>query len=190
VIWLTADNHFGHTNILTYCSRLFVNVDEMDEALIESWNKYIKPDDTVYHLGDFTLGGAKAAERLFLRLNGIIHVLGYRWHHDKRWIDKQFYLSAKHYPVIIEPPIVVLEDVEQVNDRSVPAILCHYAFEIWDRRHYGSFHFHGHSHGMLKNLYKRLDIGVDSAFQLVGEYRPLSLEEAITFAKNICSNCQ
>jgi hypothetical protein len=28
-----------------------------------------------------------------------------------------------------------------------------------------------------------LDVGVDSAFILTGEYRPLSLEEAIVFAK-------
>jgi calcineurin-like phosphoesterase family protein len=182
-IWTTGDHHFSHANILDYCSRPFVTVFEMDEVLIETWNKYVEPDDTVYHLGDFTLGGTEIANRLFLRLNGKIHVLGYRWHHDKRWLDKQFYLSSKHYQIITEPPIVVLEDVEQVNDRGVPAILCHYAFEVWDRKHYGSYHFHGHSHGELKPVHNRLDVGVDNVYRLTGEYRPINLEEACKFAR-------
>jgi hypothetical protein len=132
-------------------------------------------------LGDFTLGGE--AESLFKRLNGYIRVLEYPWHHDKRWLRKQTYTTASKRPIAYEPPIVVLEDVEQVEGRGVPAILCHYAFSRWERRHYGSYHFFGHSHGKYNPGGRSLDVGVDSAYVIFGEYRPFSLEEAISIAK-------
>jgi len=182
VIWLTGDQHFWHTNVIKYCNRPFSSVDEMDEALIDAWNKYVKHDDTVYHLGDFTLGNRLIAEKYFRRLNGNIGVLEYPWHHDKRWLDNE-YFSAGGNIVHIEAPIVVLEGVEQIEGRGVPAILCHYAFEVWDRKHYGSLHFHAHSHGMLPKIQNRLDVSVDNAYKLTGEYRPLSLEEACKFAR-------
>lgn len=173
-IWVTSDHHFNHDNIQKYCNRNFLNVDEMNESLIESWNKVVNPYDIVYHLGDFTLGGRLDAERYFKRLNGYIHVLENSWHHDKRWLRGQMFYSRMH-EVVYEQPIVVLEYV-------VPIVLCHYAFEIWDRRHYGSVHFHGHSHGMLPKILNRLDIGVDNSFRLTGEYRPFELDEAISYA--------
>ena len=48
--------HFGHDQILRYCKRPFGNVDEMDNELIRRWNEVVQPSDTVYHLGDFSMG--------------------------------------------------------------------------------------------------------------------------------------
>ena len=172
-IWFTGDQHFWHTNIIQYCNRPFANVEEMDEALIDAWNKVVMPDDLVYHLGDFTLGNRLIAEKYFKRLHGYIRVLEYPWHHDSRWLRGQLFYSYLH-EVVYDQPIVVLE-----HKADVPIILCHYAFEIWDRKHYGSLHFHGHSHGMLPRISNRLDVGVDNAFRLMGEFRPFSIEEAI-----------
>ena len=173
MLFFTSDQHFGHDNIRKYCNRDFPNISDMDETLIDAWNKVVKADDLVYHLGDFTLGGRSDAEKYFRRSNGYIHILEYPWHHDKRWLTGQLFYSAQH-EVAYEQPIVVLE-----HEADRPIILCHYAFEIWDRKHYGSLHFHGHSHGMLPRISNRLDIGVDNAFQLMGEYRPFSIKEAL-----------
>lgn len=65
-IWLTSDTHFGHSKIIEYTNRPFANVDEMNEALVNNWNKVVSPNDTVYHLGDvfFTKDGAKHLRRL------------------------------------------------------------------------------------------------------------------------------
>jgi len=51
-IWVVSDTHFGHENIIRFCNRPFTNAEEMDEVLVENWNKVVKDEDIVYHLGD------------------------------------------------------------------------------------------------------------------------------------------
>lgn len=69
-VWFTSDHHFGHLNILTYQpdERPFSSVEEMNEAMILRWNEVVKPQDTVYHVGDFCFGRANIA--IAGRLNG------------------------------------------------------------------------------------------------------------------------
>ena len=70
----TADTHFGHALMLseTACARPFVTTREMDEFLIDGWNAAVRPDDVVYHLGDFAFGLRDEARvrSVFRRLNG------------------------------------------------------------------------------------------------------------------------
>ena len=44
-IWVTSDLHFGHKNIIKYENRPFKDIEEMDKAIIELWNKTVKKDD-------------------------------------------------------------------------------------------------------------------------------------------------
>lgn len=69
-VWFTSDTHFAHTNILRFCDRPFANTDEMDEYIIRKWNELVKPDDTVFHLGDVAWGGSGVWVRVLDRLNG------------------------------------------------------------------------------------------------------------------------
>jgi len=57
-VFLIADLHFGHANIIRYCSRpfLFPDVQEMDDVLIRNWNATISPNSRVYFLGDLRYG--------------------------------------------------------------------------------------------------------------------------------------
>ena len=56
-----SDTHFGHANILNFKRedgsplRSFANVQEMDEHMVACWNRVVRPEDTVYHLGDICL---------------------------------------------------------------------------------------------------------------------------------------
>ncbi len=69
-IWFTSDHHFGHKNIIEFekTFRPFNNLEEMHECLIERWNKVVKPNDTVFHLGDFCFG--KGYIKIAGKLNG------------------------------------------------------------------------------------------------------------------------
>ena len=58
-IFWTSDSHYFHNNILKYCNRPFGSVEAMNEALVANWNSVVKPDDHVYHLGDFCFGNVE-----------------------------------------------------------------------------------------------------------------------------------
>ena len=51
--WFIADTHFSQERTLELSKRPFRNTQEMDWVMISRWNKHIRPNDTVYHLGDF-----------------------------------------------------------------------------------------------------------------------------------------
>ena len=73
-IWLTSDPHFGHEKVIKWVGRPFSSVEEMDETLIQNWNRVVKPEDLVYHLGDFAWGVTNA-KRVRPLLNGTIRLI-------------------------------------------------------------------------------------------------------------------
>jgi calcineurin-like phosphoesterase family protein len=74
MLYFTSDHHFWHTNIIKYCNRPFVSVEEMNEALIQNWNDLVLPEDEVYYLGDFSMA-ARPVEIYTSRLNGIKYLV-------------------------------------------------------------------------------------------------------------------
>ena len=78
-IWLISDTHFGHANILNFTDSgtgelirgsRFDSVEDMNETMIRNWNSVVKPDDTVYHLGDVFFGNKDKFQSLWSRLMG------------------------------------------------------------------------------------------------------------------------
>lgn len=168
-IWFTADQHFGHANIIKFCNRPFADIDEMDATLIANWNKVVKPGDTVFHLGDFTLGDQAVAHGYFIQLNGNIHILSNPWHHDKRWINQYPGMYTRTGDIEILPALVVAE-MPHGEGHPHAITLCHYPFAEWDRKHYGAWCLHGHSHGKHKGEGYIFDVGVDNT-----NYYPINL---------------
>lgn len=75
--WVISDTHFGHTNLLKYIpdrGRRWKTAHAMNKELTERWNSVVKPNDTVYHLGDFWLGKSHPS-RYLTSLNGNIVLL-------------------------------------------------------------------------------------------------------------------
>ena len=169
-IWFTSDTHFGHANIIQYCDRPYTSLSEMDEVLIANWNQVIQPNDILYHLGDFTLGGQEQATNYFARLNGKISVVP--GGHDNKWVSKGIYTSKPGHPIVILPPLVTIKLPIPSVDQHQLVVLCHYAMRVWDRSHYGSWHLYGHSHCGLPPHPNSLDVGVDC-----WNYFPVSLEQ-------------
>ena len=87
MIYFTSDTHFNHTNIIRYCNRPFNCVDEMNNSLVQNWNKIITNNDVVYHLGDLALGMKEQANDLIKKLKGTIYLI--RGNHDN-WSLKTY----------------------------------------------------------------------------------------------------
>jgi len=157
-VYFTADTHFGHAGILHACKRPFASIGEHDELVVEAWNATVAPGDTVYHLGDFALGPAEAAERIFRRLNGRKCLVA--GNHDKR--SRRLPWAEQH------------DGIREVSVESRHLVLCHYPLRSWTRAFRGSLHLFGHTHGKLPGTTQSADVGVD-----VWGYRPVSLGQVI-----------
>jgi len=81
-IYFTSDMHFGHEAILKYCNRPFANVEEMNQKLIENWNKKVPEDGIVFNLGDFAWGGYPFWKSMREQLNGKIILI--KGNHDEK----------------------------------------------------------------------------------------------------------
>jgi len=92
--FFTSDTHFGHKNIIDYCKRPFSSVEEMDNKIIQNWNKTVSKKDTVFFLGDFCVGGN--FENYRKKLNGnIIFIKG---NHDKKTIIQDMIIDyGEHF---------------------------------------------------------------------------------------------
>ncbi len=109
-LFFTSDTHFNHANILDYCQRPFDNIEQMNEALINNWNRVVGKNDIVFHLGDFSFGGAAYWNNILDRLNGKIHlVVG---NHDLRnmrpsimsrfeCVAMQMYIEVEEQPIYL-----------------------------------------------------------------------------------------
>lgn len=52
-LWFTSDLHFSQQRTLDLSMRPFANVKEMDFIIMNNWNTLVKPEDTIFILGDF-----------------------------------------------------------------------------------------------------------------------------------------
>lgn len=178
-IFLCSDLHLCHNKPFLYEPRGFTSIEEMNEAIVERWNEVVKPDDTIYNLGDFAMNNVDAAISYIQRLNGnIMWIAGNHDSHTKinkilRACWKQdvsycgyadvlkvhkfnFYLS--HYPTL----------TSNMNDTG----LTHRTISLF-----------GHTHQKTNFLYPdnpfMYHVGVDSH-----NCYPVNIEEIISDIKN------
>ena len=181
MIWFTSDTHFGHKNIIKYCERPFKSIEHMNFIMTLNWNNLVKPKDTVWHLGDFCLGSPKMAREYFSKLNGRINILANRFHHDSSWLpssNNNTKFRTNTGLVRFFEPISVI-DINLFNGDKYPKsiVMCHYPIQVWDRKHYKSWHLYGHIHNTgftVENGVLSMNVGVDS-----NNYCPVSLEHII-----------
>jgi calcineurin-like phosphoesterase family protein len=61
ITYVIADTHFGHAGMCRFLDasgnkiRPWDDVDEMNMAMIDNWNRVVRPNDKVIHVGDFTM---------------------------------------------------------------------------------------------------------------------------------------
>jgi calcineurin-like phosphoesterase family protein len=158
--YFTADLHFDHPYMAQ--DRGFPYVTKMDKHLIEMWNKTVKPNGVVVVLGDvFWTDHVDYNLKVWKELNG--NKLIVKGNHDY-WLKK-----AKL-------------DCKRIYQRKIYnfyVVCCHYPMMSWNRKQHGAIHLHGHSHGAIDPLPNMLDVGVDNALTMLGEYRPFTFKEIL-----------
>ena len=184
-IWLTSDTHWSHSNILKYCNRPFESVEAMNEALATNWNSVVKPDDHVYHLGDFCFGNVEKWNWCLEpgRLNGHIHlILG---NHDPERVFREGTLIERFDSIDFQKILII---------EGWTVILNHFPFlsfsNNFDRRVLELFgHIHSGPEGVgnvlpegYKLQWNQYDVGVDN-----NNYTPVSwtqIKEKMKLAEN------
>jgi calcineurin-like phosphoesterase family protein len=169
-IFVTADEHYGHRNIITFCKRPFQDVNHMREALIErhNWKVPDSPTSLTIHVGDMFWNSMEEKDcyDILHRLHGK-HAFIFGNHDEvierSPWLKEQFaWIVGKNKA----------SGIEILNYEGTKLVLCHYAMRVWERSHKGSWMCFGHSHDELPVVGKSFDIGVDGH-----DYFPWSLKE-------------
>lgn len=157
-LFFISDTHFGHANILTFTGvngeniRSFASVEEMDETMVERWNKTVKPTDHIYHLGDVTIH--KRYLTTVKRLNGRKRLL--RGNHDV--FKTKDYLAC---------------GFEEISAYRVfqPFIFCHIPIHPASLGRFGA-NVHGHIHERSLDDPRYINVSVEQI-----DYTPISLDE-------------
>lgn len=185
-IWLTADNHINHKNVVKHCPGRAINggfdiddIEAHDKWMIDKWNSTIGKKDTVYIIGDFSFANREETIKILNKLNGNKHlILG---NHDKS--SQQL---ANYFESISQIKEVKFKKENfDFLEEDFDVIMCHYHMINWNRKHWGSCQLCGHAHGRLDdyNLSSpdlRVDVGIDGK---LANYEILSLEKVYKFFK-------
>lgn len=179
-VFFTSDSHFSHDRIIKYCRRPFKNGFEMDDVLIDNWNKVVTKNDVVYHLGDYGFTpkakteGIERLQKISNRLRGKIILI--KGNHDTN-VDKiNRFETVKDYHVI--------------HTHNTRFVLFHYPMRSWQFMNHGSIHLFGHCHSNMPPHYQSFDVGVDNVAKIFGlgrpeDYRPINVHEVLDYARTL-----
>lgn len=214
-VWLTSDTHYNHENICKTTTswninelnedhagyRDFDSLQLMNELIVNSINKYVKKDDYLFHLGDWSFNGIESIFdfRKQIKCKNIHLILGNHDHHienNKELPDVQQEEALKYLKCYLNKNVDVVKTQDLFNSvqstlrikvqksikqKAISIFMSHYSHRVWDKHYIGYTHAFGHSHGSLDYCPngKSIDVGIDTAYKRYGEYRPYSAEEFI-----------
>lgn len=170
MIWFSADWHLGHSGILKHqVDRQFADTEEMDTVLLDSINAVIKPNDTLYFLGDFCWRASRAG------------------HYRQRInVKKLFVCRGNHDAASLVKHVSRMELMLFIKVNNIKFHLSHYPLLSWSSMHHGGYHLYGHCHGTFEdqlNIWfpgrRAMDVGIDYIHKLTGEWSPISLNEVL-----------
>jgi calcineurin-like phosphoesterase family protein len=156
-IYFTADTHFGENYNWKIKKRPFSSAQEMNKALIQNWNKIVTDRDTVYHLGD--VGNSLGLSSILQRLHGRKILI--KGNADPLPLP----VRGLYWDEVAEESMII--DVE-----GQKIWLAHRPHKRWPGQNRGTWHLHGHCHGLDSTKPGRLDVGVDC-----WDFRPVSFAE-------------
>ena len=171
-LYLTSDTHFCHTPNFLWEPRGFSSVEEMNEAIVERWNKVVKPNDRIIHLGDVMLSDTEKGLEYFKRLNGeICLIFG---NHDS---------PRRQEELAKLPNVIILGYAHVFKYKKLTFYVSHYPTLTgnYDEKYFSQhvINLHGHTHQQANFLYPNnpfiYHVGVDSH-----NCTPVHIDEVIT----------
>lgn len=170
-IYFTADLHFYHDHIIRLANRPYHYIKEMNEALVENWNRRICENDEVYSLGDVTMKNHVYAREMLKKRKGRKYLI--EGNHDRFVHQKEFDQSIFTW----------VKQMHELKYAGHTFVLFHYPIAEWNGFYHGAIHLHGHQHNHAVVNYRnrdngllRYDVGVDA-----NAMAPVSLQEIIAF---------
>lgn len=171
-IWIISDTHFQHANMLNFVSengekfrgKHFANQQECDELMIQNWNKVIRPEDHVWHLGDVFMGSSETFENIWSRLMGKKRLIVGN-HDDIRFLSGKSSKTGSHYFQKIELWRVFNE---------FDMVLTHVPMQLsnsFEGRHM-TFNVHGHIHNNKSPTLRHYNACVE-----VNDWAPIHIED-------------
>ena len=201
--YYTADLHLGHTNIGCNESKWpnpddvrmeFDTIEEHDSTLINLINRDVQINDILYILGDFTFKNLIPMNDYLGRIvcENIIFIPG---NHDKHLNNlmksHRIWDGADIMKILPEQNLIHFAKLKRISPfvdvtiNSKKIVMCHYPIGSWHHYNKGTWNLHGHCHNKYKLTHSyQLDVGVDSAKVLLGEYRPFSFHELLDIMSN------
>lgn len=167
MIYYIADTHFGDERVMCLAHRPFKTVEEMNEIMINNWNRKVKQNDHVYIVGDVAFSDFDA-QSVLCRLNGAKHLIV--GNHDSG-------LSQKVLDMFDS-----ISMIKKIEDNGKSVVLCHYPLLSYENSIYGGYQVFGHIHNnpndlaytLQNQLPNSLHAGVD-----VNCFEPKTLDELI-----------
>lgn len=168
MIYFISDTHFGHYNIIRLCNRPFSSLEEMNETLIENWNRKVTNRDTIYILGDLFFRATEVTP-ILERLKGQKHLIV--GNHDSSWmkdVDLNRYFKR-------------VELMMELHDGKRQMTLCHYPMLSW-RADQKTYMLYGHIHNNIQDDYWPLILRrprMLNASVEVNNYEPVTFDELV-----------
>lgn len=179
-IFFTSDTHFGHKWLIDFNNRPFENEKDMDEILIQNWNKTVPKDGLIFVLGDIGITDDSYIREIFDQLNGKKILI--RGNHDEIYSEETL---ASIFYEIYDMLEIQINDTEDSKPQNI--VLCHFPMFDWNNIYKGAWQLFGHIHTRnlteFETLKKRLfpmqyDVGVDG-----NNFRPISYYEVKSIIK-------
>lgn len=184
--------------------RDFDTLEQMNSTIIDNINKMVGEDDWLVCLGDWAFGGIeniwKARQRIVCQ--NLIHIVGNHDHHIVKNTPLPNCWHSVHGGLVnLENSTSDFDELADAQDVFTEVYsyleltvvgewykttynLFHFPITIWNKAHHDRIHLYGHVHGGYTAPNRSLDVGVDNAFKLFGEYRPFSEEDIAKYMKN------
>lgn len=175
-VYFSSDLHLRHQSVIDF-GRKFPDLEEMNNHIISEVNAKTKETDLLILMGD-TIMIDKDYEWFISQLNCFVIIL--YGNHDN--IGK---LQAVTNPKLLYTGYYLELNIEG-------QIICcqHYPSFNWNYQDQNSISLHGHLHAdesdVVKEIhkYKSMDVGIDSAKKLLGEYTVFSFDFIRDYLKN------